>query len=83
MYRCDDAVVSGTTLAIRQVDGILVADFSHKDRSYVLEGIVVKVTFKISPGPTTLFYATDLEQNAPKIRAYARRILPLWVLSLP
>jgi hypothetical protein len=67
MYRCDDDVVSGPTLAIRQVNDILVAALSHKDRSYVLDGIVTKVTFKISPGPTTMLYATDLEQTATYI----------------
>jgi hypothetical protein len=56
MYHCDDAVVSGPTLAFRQVDGILVASSSHKDCSYILDGIAAKVTFKISPGPDTVHF---------------------------
>jgi hypothetical protein len=82
MYRCDYAVVSGPTLAVRQVNDILVAASSHKDRSYVLDGIAAKVTFKISPGPTTLFYATDLEQTTAYIRVYAKSYIDSCLIKL-
>jgi hypothetical protein len=72
MYRCDDDVVSGPTLDIRQVDDIICAAASAADRTYVLDVIASKVTFKISPEPTTLLYATDKEQMAAYIRIYVK-----------
>jgi hypothetical protein len=82
MYRCDDHVVTGPTLAIRQVDDILMSADSAVDRAYVLDGIANKVTFKISPGPTTLFYATDIEQTAQYIRVYAKSYILSCLLKL-
>jgi hypothetical protein len=82
MYRCDDDVVSGPTLAIRQVDDILCAAASAADCTYVLDGIASTVTFKISPEPTTLFYATDIEQTAAYIRIYAKSYIDSCLIKL-
>jgi hypothetical protein len=82
MYRCDDHVVTGPTLAIRQVDDILVSADYAVCRAYVLDGIENKVTFKISPGPTTLLYATDIEQTAQYIRVYAKSYILSCLLKI-
>jgi hypothetical protein len=82
MYRCANQVVTGPTLIIRQVDDILVSAASAADRAYVLNGIAGKVSFKISPGPTTLFYATDIEQTAQYIRVYAKSYILSCLLKL-
>jgi hypothetical protein len=75
-------VVSGPILAIPQVDDIIVAASSKKDRSYVLDGIAAKVTFKISPGPTTLLYATALEQTVAYILVYANSYIYSCLIKL-
>jgi hypothetical protein len=82
MYRCDDDVVSGPTLAIRQVVDILCAAASAADRTCVLDGIASKVTFKISPEPTTLFYATDIEQTAAYTLIYAKSYIESCLVKL-
>jgi hypothetical protein len=82
MYRCDGAVVSGPSFAIRQVNDILVSAASLADRSYVMNGIAAKVTFKISPATTTLFYATDIEQTDWYIRVYAGSYIDSCLLKL-
>jgi hypothetical protein len=82
MYRCADQVVTGNTLVIRQVDDILVSAASAADRAYVLNGIAAKVAFKIPPGPTTLFYATDIEQTAQYIRVHAKSYILSCLLKL-
>ena len=48
---------------LHQVDDCLVSAPSTKAAMSVLEEIGSKVTFKISPDPTKLFYATDIEQT--------------------
>jgi hypothetical protein len=78
MYRRDDAVTQGPTFAIRQVDDVT----AESDRRAVLNGIAATVTFKISPKPTTLFYATDIEQTAKYIRVYAKSYIQSCLLKL-
>jgi hypothetical protein len=82
MYRCADQVVTGPTLVIRQVDDILVSADSAADRAYVLNGIAGKVSFEISPGPTTLFYTTDIKQIAQYICVYAKSYILSCLLKL-
>jgi hypothetical protein len=82
MYRRDDAVTKGPTFAIRQVDDIMCSAAEASDRNAVLNGIAATVTFKISPTPTTLFYATDIEQTAKYIRVYAKSYIRSCLLKL-
>jgi hypothetical protein len=69
LYRRDDSDVQGPTFMLRQVDDILVSAASSNDRMAVLTGIASTVTFTISPGLTSLFYATDIEQTALYIKS--------------
>jgi hypothetical protein len=82
MYRRDDAVTQGSTFAIRQVDDIMCSSAEASDRHAVLNGIAATVTFKIPPKPTTLFYATDIEQTAKYIRVYAKSYIQSCSLKL-
>jgi hypothetical protein len=82
IYRHNDAVTKGPTFAIRQVDDIMCSVAKASDRNAVLNGIAATVTFKISPKPTTLFYATDIEQTAKYIRVYARSYMQSCLLKL-
>jgi hypothetical protein len=70
MYRHDDALCSGPTLVLRQVDDTLCGAATATDRDAVMDGITSKVSFVRSKALTTLFYATDLEQCAQYIRIY-------------
>jgi hypothetical protein len=82
MYRCNDAVTQGPTFAIRQVDDVLCSSSAESDRRAVLNGIEAIVMFKISPNPTTLFYATDIDQTAKYIRVYAKSYIQSCLLKL-
>jgi hypothetical protein len=72
MYHRTDANVQGITLAIRQVDDVMVSAAEASDRKAVLDGISYCVIFMISPVITTLFYAINIEQTALYIRVHAR-----------
>jgi hypothetical protein len=52
------------------------------DRNAVLNGIAATVTFKISPTPTTIFYATYIDQTAKYIRVYAKSYIQSCLLKL-
>jgi hypothetical protein len=82
MYCRDDAVTQGPTFAIRQVDDIMCSAAAESDRRAVLNGIAATVTFNISPKPTTLFYARDIEQTAKYIRVYAKSYIQSCLLKL-
>jgi hypothetical protein len=82
MYIRDNAVTQGPRFAIHQVDGIMVQAAAASDLQAVFTGIASTVTFKISPTPTTLFYATDIEQTAQYIRVYAKSYIQSWLLKL-
>jgi hypothetical protein len=82
IYRRADSVCKGPTLMIRQVDNIVVSAASSKDRMAVLDGIAVKVSFDISPEPTSLFYATDIKQTALYIKVFARSYVTSCLLKL-
>jgi hypothetical protein len=41
------------------------------DRKAVLDGIATRVTIKISPDRTNLFYATDIDQTDLNIKLHA------------
>jgi hypothetical protein len=82
MYRHDDAVTQGPTFAIRQVDDVICPAAAESDRKAVLNGIAATVTIKISPKPTTLFYATDIEQTAKYIHVYAKSYIQFCLLKL-
>jgi hypothetical protein len=71
MYRRNDALCSGPTLVLRQVEDILCGADAATDRNAVMDAIGSKVSFVRSKALTTLFYATDLEQCAQYIRIYA------------
>jgi hypothetical protein len=71
MYRHDDALCSGPTLVLRQVDDILCGTADATDRDAVMDGIASKVSFVRYKALTTLFYATNLEQCAQYIQIYA------------
>jgi hypothetical protein len=82
VYRRDNAVTDGPTFAIWQVDDVMCSAAAESDRKAVLNGIAATVTFKISPKPTTLFYATDIEQTAKYIRIYAKSYIQSCLLKL-
>jgi hypothetical protein len=82
MYRRDDAVTQGPNFAIQQVDDVMCSAAAESDRKVVLNGIAATVTFKISPKPTTLFYATDIDQTAKYIRVYAKSYTQSCLLKL-
>jgi hypothetical protein len=82
LYRRDDSEVQGPTFMLRQVDDILVSVASSNDRMAVLTGIASTVTFTISPGLTSLFYATDIEQTALYIKVYAKSYIQSCLLKL-
>jgi hypothetical protein len=67
---------------LRKVDDILVSAASSTDRIAVLTGIASTVTFTISPGLTSLFYATDIEQTALYIKVYAKSYIKSCLLKL-
>jgi hypothetical protein len=71
MYRHNDALCSGPTLVLRQVDEILCGAAAATYRDAIMDGIAAKVSFVGSKALTTLFYATDLKQCAQYIRIYA------------
>jgi hypothetical protein len=56
---------------IRQVDDIMASPAHDKDHKAILDSIAARVTFKISPHRTTLFYATDIDQTALYIKVHA------------
>jgi hypothetical protein len=60
IYRRADSVCEVPTFMIRQVDDNMVSEASSKDCMAFLDGIAAKVSFKISPEPTSLFHATDI-----------------------
>jgi hypothetical protein len=82
MYRRDDAVTQGPTFDIRQVDDVMCSAVVESNRKAVLNGIADTVTFKISPKPSTIFYATDIEQTAKYIRVYAKSYIQSCLLKL-
>jgi hypothetical protein len=63
MYHRDNAVTQGPTFSIRQVNDIMVSAADSSDRQAVLQGSINTFTFTVSSKPTSLFYATDIEQT--------------------
>jgi hypothetical protein len=59
MYCHADYVIHGPTLAIQYVDYVMVSAAYTVNRKGILEGIASRVTFKISPSLTALFYVTE------------------------
>jgi hypothetical protein len=72
IYRRDDAVCTGPTLMIRQVDAIMCGAATSSDRDDVIDNIGSHVTFKLSTSLTKLFYVTDIDQGAQYIRVFAQ-----------
>jgi hypothetical protein len=72
IYRRDDAVCTGPTLMICQVNDIMCGAATSSDRDAVLDGIGSHITFKRSTSLTKLFYATDIDQCAQYIRVFAQ-----------
>jgi hypothetical protein len=72
MYRRVDAAVMGLTLAIHQVDDMMVSAADAVDRKVVLDGISSRVIFTIFPNLATLLYAINIEQMALYIHVHAQ-----------
>jgi hypothetical protein len=72
MYQQANVVALGVTMAIHQVDNVMVSAADVVDHKVVINGITSCTTFKISPNITTLFYATNIEHTALYICVHAQ-----------